>query len=181
MARAGGVGLLLLLLLPASAANEPCCNECRSPTVKYWALDTPNHECAETCLDPKDKIKLGFFELVTGFQGKQAGNNTHPCKQARFSTFNRTDAVGAGPAKIELDKYLADASLSTKPATTTSSTLPPWPPTYDMALSTIMMPCNYSGFMDPEFAAKWGLVDFDWSNAKQVSKESEDASSGPPP
>jgi hypothetical protein len=31
-------------------------------------------------------------------------------------------------------------------------------------------PCRFagndSGFLDPEVAAKWGLVDFDWSNAK---------------
>ena len=46
--------------------------------------------------------------------------------------------------------------------------LPPWPPTYNMSLSTIMMPCNDSGWMNSEFAAKWGLVDFDWSNAKQL-------------
>ena len=46
--------------------------------------------------------------------------------------------------------------------------LPPWPSTYNMSLSTIIMPCNYTGYMDAEFAAKWGLVDFDWSNGKQL-------------
>ena len=29
------------------------------------------------------------------------------------------------------------------------------------------MPCNDSGFTDPEISAKWGVVDFDWSNAKR--------------
>ena len=46
--------------------------------------------------------------------------------------------------------------------------MPPWPPTYNMSLSTIMMPCNYSDFMDATFSSRWGLVDFDWSNAKQL-------------
>jgi hypothetical protein len=31
-----------------------------------------------------------------------------------------------------------------------------------------MMPCNKSGYFDPTFAAKYGLVDFDWSNAKAL-------------
>merc|ERR1712070_408890 len=31
-----------------------------------------------------------------------------------------------------------------------------------------MMPCNYSGYMDPELCARWGITDFDWSNAKQM-------------
>ena len=32
--------------------------------------------------------------------------------------------------------------------------LPPWAPTWEMNMSTIMMPCNYSGYMDPEFCAR---------------------------
>jgi hypothetical protein len=35
-----------------------------------------------------------------------------------------------------------------------------------MKASTLFMPCNYSGFLEPEISAKWGVVDFDWSNAK---------------
>ena len=39
-----------------------------------------------------------------------------------------------------------------------------------MSESTVVMPCNYSGLYDytayPELA-KFGLVDYDWSNAKQ--------------
>jgi hypothetical protein len=46
--------------------------------------------------------------------------------------------------------------------------LPPWAPTYNMSLSTIMMPCNYSGLMDAATAGMWGIVDFDWSNGKQL-------------
>ena len=38
--------------------------------------------------------------------------------------------------------------------------------TWMMNLSTIIMPCNNSGFTDPEATKGWGVVDFDWSNAK---------------
>ena len=30
------------------------------------------------------------------------------------------------------------------------------------------MPCNDSGYFDADFAATFGVVDFDWSNAKQL-------------
>ena len=51
-------------------------------------------------------------------------------------------------------------------AGTVTARQPMWPPTYDMKASTLFMPCNYSGFLDPSISAKWGVVDFDWSNAK---------------
>ena len=33
-------------------------------------------------------------------------------------------------------------------------------------LSTIIMPCNNTGFTDPQTTLGWGIVDFDWSNKK---------------
>jgi len=44
--------------------------------------------------------------------------------------------------------------------------LPNAKPTYQMNLSTIIMPCNYTGFTDPSTTKGWGVIDFDWSNAK---------------
>lgn len=35
-----------------------------------------------------------------------------------------------------------------------------------MNASTIIMPCNNTGFTDPKSTLGWGIVDFDWSNAK---------------
>ena len=49
------------------------------------------------------------------------------------------------------------------------STVPEWPATYQMNLSTIVMTCNYSGYMSAEAntkLARFGVVDIDWSNAK---------------
>lgn len=45
---------------------------------------------------------------------------------------------------------------------------PKWEPQYLMEKSTIFMPCNDSGYFDPDFAAEFGVADFDWSNAKQL-------------
>eukprot|EP00035_Acanthoeca_spectabilis_P015689 m.315705 g.315705 ORF g.315705 m.315705 type:complete len:244 (+) comp16413_c0_seq35:2843-3574(+) len=46
-----------------------------------------------------------------------------------------------------------------------------WTPTYNMSESTVVMPCNYTGLYDynayPELA-KFGLVDYDWANAKST-------------
>ena len=41
-------------------------------------------------------------------------------------------------------------------------------PTFNLSRSTIAMPCNYSGFFDASITAKFGVVDFDWSSAKQL-------------
>ena len=49
--------------------------------------------------------------------------------------------------------------------------VPKWPPTFNMSESTVIMPCNYTGLYDydayPDLA-KFGLVDYDWSNAKKT-------------
>lgn len=37
-----------------------------------------------------------------------------------------------------------------------------------MAMSTIMMPCNVSGWFDAKLAARYGIADFDWSNVRSM-------------
>ena len=47
--------------------------------------------------------------------------------------------------------------------------LPNFPHTYDMQQSTIAMVCNYSGLLDMSGpVGKYGILDFDWSNAKLI-------------
>ena len=41
---------------------------------------------------------------------------------------------------------------------------PKWEPVWKLDRSTIAMPCNYSGWMDPELMAQFGVVSFDWAN-----------------
>ena len=52
----------------------------------------------------------------------------------------------------------------------TEALLPTWNVTYQMNLSTIVQPCNTSGFFSNDIlvnnVSKFGLVDIDWSNAK---------------
>ena len=38
--------------------------------------------------------------------------------------------------------------------------------TWMMNKSTIIMPCNNTGYTDPSTTLGWGIVDFDWSNGK---------------
>jgi hypothetical protein len=39
-------------------------------------------------------------------------------------------------------------------------------PTYQVNKSTIIMPCNNTGFTDPTSTVGWSVIDFDWSNSK---------------
>lgn len=43
---------------------------------------------------------------------------------------------------------------------------PPWPPTYNITESLITMQCNSSGYSNGDRAAQFGIVSYDWSNAK---------------
>ena len=45
---------------------------------------------------------------------------------------------------------------------------PTWPPTYDMGRSTVMMPCNTSGWFDSALASQYGIADFDWSTGRDI-------------
>ena len=50
--------------------------------------------------------------------------------------------------------------------------LPPWKPSWNMSLSTVIQPCNASGMFDTAFGSRFGIVDFDFENAwKQWSNE----------
>lgn len=43
---------------------------------------------------------------------------------------------------------------------------PPWPPTYNLSESLVTMQCNSSGYSDVDRASQFGIVSYDWSNAK---------------
>jgi hypothetical protein len=40
--------------------------------------------------------------------------------------------------------------------------LPSWEPTWDMAASTVCMPCNFTGPLNITNVAQFGIVDVDW-------------------
>jgi hypothetical protein len=45
---------------------------------------------------------------------------------------------------------------------------PPWPPSWAMADSTLAMQANVSGWFDPNAAARFSIVSFDWSSGKDL-------------
>ena len=84
------------------------------------------------------------------------------------------------------DQWRTDAELGDLPLSAVSQ-LPNKPPRYQMNQSTIIMPCNNSGYMDPERTVGWSIIDFvsssavlrpvccglsvgaqDWSNGKAI-------------
>jgi hypothetical protein len=70
---------------------------------------------------------------------------------------------------IRLQGPMLAAGAGETPAT--PPLVPKWTPTYNMSLSTILQPCNYSGLYDYDAypsLARFGVVDFDWSNAKRT-------------
>ena len=42
-----------------------------------------------------------------------------------------------------------------------ASQVPTWPQTWQLNKSTILMTCNYSGYVDPSTTVGWAIVDFD--------------------
>ena len=66
-----------------------------------------------------------------------------------------TKAVAFLPHILQSVDYRSSQNLSDR-----------YPVTWQMNQSTIIMPCNTSGYYRPDVAAQYGLVDIDWSNEK---------------
>ncbi len=74
-------------------------------------------------------------------------------------------------ASLENMRGQCDASNPAPPApspVTCKGCLPPWIPTWDMMRSTVLYTCNYSGFHNVSEAVRYGIVSYDWSNAKAL-------------
>ena len=69
-----------------------------------------------------------------------------------------TARPAAGAAALAAAGLSALAGLAGAAATADPAhLLPRWQPTFDLASSTIVQPCNDSGLMEPSFLAKWGV------------------------
>ena len=64
--------------------------------------------------------------------------------------------------------FLGAAAMLHVALTAPAHMMPRWQPTWNMSMSTIIQPCNFSGQMDPNFLGKWGVASIDWSNAHAV-------------
>jgi len=66
---------------------------------------------------------------------------------------------------------IAVASLVAQPCKSNEGIpgrFPRWASTYSMQDSTIIQPCNMSGFLNASHFSQYGVVSIDWSNAKQL-------------
>jgi hypothetical protein len=77
--------------------------------------------------------------------------------------FKSTKRYYAGGAFILFSTFLVILSRKT-----TLAQVPDRPPTWVLNQSTIIMPCNNSGYTDPKTTVGWSVIDFDWSNAKAL-------------
>ena len=69
-------------------------------------------------------------------------------------------ATAAATATGPRDQFLDEAQLGSLPASALG--LPAGlPPRYQMNESTIIMPCNNSGYTDPQRTVGWSIIDFD--------------------
>jgi hypothetical protein len=50
---------------------------------------------------------------------------------------------------------------------------PPWSPTYNTTESLITMQCNSSGYSNPNRGSEFGIVSYDWSNAKRFWSQNQ--------
>jgi hypothetical protein len=125
---------------------------------------------------------------LCGADGSESPQSSTSCKivMASFGVDLKSDddigSESVSSAKVKLLATL-DAALQTgrgflktdgsalAPSKNDDYPTPHWTPTYNMSESTIVQPCNYSGLYNPHDphpdVLKFGLVDYDWSNAKQ--------------
>ena len=77
-------------------------------------------------------------------------------------------------AAVAAMSLLAAAAVGAQPTPACSANegiqgrFPRWPSTYDIQSSTIIQPCNMSGFLDASYYSQFGVVSVDWSNAKAL-------------
>jgi hypothetical protein len=88
-------------------------------------------------------------------QGWEAGPPPKATHNVQFSQ--------PSPSPIQMFTALAFGGCS---AIAGDPVLPDWEPTWDMPQSTIIMPCNYSGYTTDPVVSKFGIIDYDWSNAR---------------
>ena len=73
----------------------------------------------------------------------------------------------AVPPKIPIPPYVPPMP-SPPPPPPAPPLVPTWTPEWQLNRSTIFQTCNSTGYVQPELVAKFGLVSFDWTNARAL-------------
>ena len=84
------------------------------------------------------------------------------CAAVAGSSTARTLNMASASALLALAFSVTFVAVHAAPA----HLIPRWTPTWELAASTIIQPCNDSGLMDSSWLAKWGVVSMDWSNGR---------------
>eukprot|EP01044_Picomonas_judraskeda_P030480 COSAG03_NODE_10983_length_618_cov_0.499037_1_plen_90_part_00 len=79
-------------------------------------------------------------------------------------------AGGLLATSFALFLVVAQASVPAPPWTPPTPRVahPPWKPTWNMSMSTIIFPCNHSGWFSPQLAGRFGIVSIDFENTLDV-------------
>ena len=90
--------------------------------------------------------------------GNEGGTAPPPCKIPRWpATYQMNGPISKNLSRINPCSNSPHALF--EPSLSTHS-----PQSAFYSASTIIMPCNYTGYQVPKTVANWGIVDFDWSN-----------------
>jgi hypothetical protein len=96
---------------------------------------------------------------------KTPNMSTH-FRSTAYKTMHRGEKAGhadeerAGPMSLlRSSVWVVVVTFGLSQLRLASAQLPEWPQSWAMNQSTIMMVCNYTGFVRPDITAKWSIVD----------------------
>ena len=92
--------------------------------------------------------------------------------------FRRPSLLPSSPPLSLSQQHVQHPALQPHPSVVLSNMNPPWPPTYDMAMSTWSMACNSHNWSSPERGSAFGVVSYDWSNQKAAWAKARPMDSG---
>ena len=84
----------------------------------------------------------------------------------RATVFLSLDAIAKSAAEGTAVRVAVGAGRAPVVRGIMGPTNPPWAPTYNLSLSSLTMQCNGSGWSSPQRGAQFGVISYDWSNAK---------------
>jgi hypothetical protein len=132
--------------------------------MRQWGIDSAaQQKCCDMCAN---NTACAVAVLATD-QGGVCMLKPHGTKCHKMSA--SAHRVGCLPAGKSPPPFGPAPRPSPPPRP--KNNVPKWTVTYNMSESTVVMPCNYTGLYDYDAypsLAEFGLVDYDWSNAKKT-------------
>ena len=97
----GHILVFAALLFAYANAEEMCCVECtKENEIKYYSIDSLFDRCGECCMDPDKYWIYHIFE-----PGLKEAEVDHPCAEAGYTEYEKTETHGAMGVTMTLDKY----------------------------------------------------------------------------